>query len=193
MLSSLGALSDRQPVSPSLHHTKPSLGGGTSLALKPKDCSSRAHLSRPRTSLVVPPLPPDSPPTSAPCSGHRGVVLVLFCLHLCTPGMAHPKIKIEDGVHQIRTGSTIDEQSTWQRPDIGPSTGIAGGIYYGRRLSRSTNDRRSISRSRANESKPDIEAGDNWLRNDGRKKQVFKGRTLLWSVSTSSYYAANGR
>jgi KUP system potassium uptake protein len=96
--------------------------------------------------------------------------------------MSHPKIKIEDGVEQIGPGSAVDEHSAWQRPDIGPSTGVAGGIYYGR-LSRSANDRRSLSRSRANESKADAEAGDDWRRDDGRKKQVFKGRTLLWSVS----------
>ncbi|KAM5347757.1 hypothetical protein ACJ41O_007581 [Fusarium nematophilum] len=91
--------------------------------------------------------------------------------------MANPKIKIEDGLHEIKASSTIGE---WQRPDIGPSTGIAGGIYYGRRLSRSANDRRSVSRSRANGSRADIEADDDWRRDDGRKKQIFKGRTLLW-------------
>ncbi|KAH7015928.1 potassium uptake protein [Ilyonectria destructans] len=94
--------------------------------------------------------------------------------------MATPQIKIEDNLEKIRSASTLDEQSAWQRPDIGPSTGIAGGIYYGRNLSRVVTDRRSISRSRTHESNVDVEEGDDWRRDDGRKKQVFGGKTLLW-------------
>ncbi|KAH7111548.1 potassium transporter-domain-containing protein [Dactylonectria macrodidyma] len=96
--------------------------------------------------------------------------------------MATPQIKIEDSLEKIRSGSTLDEQSAWQRPDIGPSTGIAGGIYYGRNLSRVATDRRSISRSRIHEPKADMEEGDDWRRDDGRKNQVFGGKTLLWPV-----------
>ncbi|KAH7146962.1 potassium uptake protein [Dactylonectria estremocensis] len=94
--------------------------------------------------------------------------------------MATTQIKIEDSLEKIRSGSTLDGQSAWQRPDIGPSTGIAGGIYYARNLSRVSTHRRSISRSRTHESQADVEEGDDWRRDDGKKKQVFGGKTLLW-------------
>ncbi|CAM1508541.1 Fc.00g053890.m01.CDS01 [Cosmosporella sp. VM-42] len=93
--------------------------------------------------------------------------------------MATPQIKIEDNLEKIRSCSA-DEQSAWQRPDIGPSTSIAGGVYYGRTLSRIASDRPSISRSGTHETGADIEEGDDWRRDDGRKKQVFGGKTLLW-------------
>ncbi|KAH6894750.1 potassium uptake protein [Thelonectria olida] len=94
--------------------------------------------------------------------------------------MATPKIKIEDNLGKIGSDSTFDEQAAWQRSDIGPSTGIAGGIYYSRNLSRVVTDRRSISCSRTHESNVDVEEGDDWRRDDGRKKQIFRGKTLAW-------------
>ena len=96
--------------------------------------------------------------------------------------MATSQIKIEDSLEKIRSGSTLDEQSAWHRPDKGTSTGLAGGVYYGRTLSRIASDRRSISRSGSHEPGVDVEEGDDWRRDDGRKKQVFSGKTLLWSV-----------
>lgn len=108
---------------------------------------------------------------------------MLFCLHLSPPGMDHPNIKIEDNLKQTGSDSTANGQSAWQQFNIGPSTGIAGGIYYARNLSRVATDRCSISPSCAHEFNVDVDEGDDWHRDDRRKKQIFRGKTLLWSVS----------
>ncbi|KAI0841913.1 potassium transporter [Hypoxylon sp. FL0890] len=55
-----------------------------------------------------------------------------------------------------------------------------GGVYHTRSLSR-TRSRRTISRvSLERRSEHLDEDEDDWIRDDGRKKQVFKGTTLLW-------------
>ncbi|ORY66088.1 potassium transporter-domain-containing protein [Pseudomassariella vexata] len=66
----------------------------------------------------------------------------------------------------------------------------AGGVYNARSLSRSRvpGDGRSASRSsnERSEQTGDFEDGDGWQRDDGRKKQVFKGTTLLWLAYQST-------
>ncbi|RBQ84255.1 hypothetical protein VDGD_20893 [Verticillium dahliae] len=65
-----------------------------------------------------------------------------------------------------------------KRPDVGSSTGIAGGVFYGRDLDRTGLARRSASQG----ANVEVDIGDNgeWHQNDGKRKQVFKGRALLW-------------
>ena len=48
-----------------------------------------------------------------------------------------------------------------------------GGVYNSRSLSR-------VSSARAGSNASDLEDGEDWRRDDSRKKQVFKGTTLLW-------------
>lgn len=59
-----------------------------------------------------------------------------------------------------------------------------GGIYHTRSLSRSGRPRGRRTASRASHERRsehlDVEDEDDWLRDDGRKKQVFKGTALLW-------------
>lgn len=68
----------------------------------------------------------------------------------------------------------------------GTSSGLdVGGVYNSRSLSRSPypHDRRSLSRvssARAGSFGGDPEDGEDWRRDDSKKKQVFKGTTLLW-------------
>ncbi|KAI4868647.1 potassium transporter [Hypoxylon rubiginosum] len=67
-----------------------------------------------------------------------------------------------------------------------PSAGAPdlGGIYHARNLSRTRRPgSRTASRAsheRRSEHLNVEDDGDDWLRDDGRKKQVFKGTTLLW-------------
>ncbi|OHE98477.1 potassium uptake protein [Colletotrichum orchidophilum] len=90
-----------------------------------------------------------------------------------------PKITIEDKLEKHKSGSTTDEWSTWPRPDVGSSSGIAGGIYSSRELHRVASIR--LSRALTRESNVEVEdGGDDWRRDDGRKKQVFTGTTLMW-------------
>ncbi|OLN93258.1 Potassium transporter 5 [Colletotrichum chlorophyti] len=94
------------------------------------------------------------------------------------------RITIEDNLEKLekhKSTSTVDEWAQWQRPDVGSSSGagIAGGIYSSRELNRVASNR--ISRAITRESTVDVEeSGDDWRRDDGRKKQVFTGTTLAW-------------
>lgn len=73
-----------------------------------------------------------------------------------------------------------------------PSAGAPdlGGIYHARNLSRTRRPgSRTASRAsheRRSEHLNVEDDGDDWLRDDGRKKQVFKGTTLLWYRSSLS-------
>ncbi|KAF4810213.1 Potassium transporter 5 [Colletotrichum siamense] len=96
------------------------------------------------------------------------------------------RINFDDNLEKpdrITSSSTIDEWQKWQRPDVGSSTGVAGGIYFGRDLDRvgSRGRARSLSRARTRDSTVEVdEGGDDWRRDDGRKKQIFTGTTLIW-------------
>ncbi|XP_044715989.1 potassium transporter [Hirsutella rhossiliensis] len=92
--------------------------------------------------------------------------------------MATTKIKIEDNSLKTGTGRADNEQPTCQTP-IEPTSDIAGGVYYGRDLTRIATGRRSLSRARTHNFDADGDEGGGWRR-DGDKKQVFRGKTLLW-------------
>ncbi|KAI3322001.1 potassium transporter [Xylariaceae sp. AK1471] len=103
--------------------------------------------------------------------------------------MVNPTVTIadDDDIHPIK-------------PDRPDRTSL-GGVYNARSLSRGRKpgDRHhSASRSSQdgkNEETGDVEEGDDeWLRNDGRKKQVFKGTTLFWLAyqSTGAIYGDIG-
>lgn len=59
-----------------------------------------------------------------------------------------------------------------------------GGVYRTRSLSQSQGLGRRRTASRASHERRsehlDVEDEDDWLQDDGRKKQVFKGTALLW-------------
>lgn len=104
-----------------------------------------------------------------------------------------PKITIEEKLEKHKSGSTIEEWETWQRPDVGSSSGvgIAGGVYSSRDLNRVASNRLSRGITRDSVAEAD-EGGDDWRRDDGRKKQVFTGTTLMWYVSMMSAGLASG-
>ncbi|KAI1430031.1 potassium uptake protein [Xylaria sp. FL1777] len=78
--------------------------------------------------------------------------------------MATPTITIDDDVHPIKP-----ERS--ERHSL-------GGVYNTRSLSRT---RSASFQDRRSEEAGDVEEeNDEWLRADGKKKQVFKGTALLW-------------
>ena len=83
------------------------------------------------------------------------------------------------------TTITIASEDALDKPG-GKSSGLdVGGVYHSRSLSRShfPADGRSRSRSLSRVSSArtgDLEDGEDWRRDDSRKKQVFKGTTLLW-------------
>ncbi|GKT63000.1 LOW QUALITY PROTEIN: potassium uptake protein [Colletotrichum tofieldiae] len=95
-----------------------------------------------------------------------------------------PKITIEEKLERHKSGSTVDEWAQWQRPDVGSSSGIgiAGGVYSSRDLNRVASNRLSRAITRESAAEAD-EGGDDWRRDDGRKKQVFTGTTLIWCVT----------
>ena len=64
-----------------------------------------------------------------------------------------------------------------------------GGVYHTRSLSRSRGPaglRRTASRASRDRRSDhlEVEDEDDWLQDDGRKKQVFKGSALLWYRSS---------
>ncbi|KAK1987316.1 potassium uptake protein [Colletotrichum cereale] len=98
-----------------------------------------------------------------------------------SPPTAANRITIEEKLDRHRSGSTVDEWAQWQRPDVGSSSGagVAGGIYSSRDLRRVGSHR--LSRVLTMESAAEAgEGDDDWRRDDGRKKQVFTGTTLMW-------------
>jgi KUP system potassium uptake protein len=80
--------------------------------------------------------------------------------------MVTPTIRIADDIETVK-----------------PETSArAGGVYDVRSFSRTraSSARRSGSQDRRSGHTGDVEDGEDWRRDDGRKKQVFKGTTLLW-------------
>lgn len=82
-------------------------------------------------------------------------------------------IKIADDLRPVRS------ESSGYRPTRADVSSLAGGIFNTRSLSRASFDRRS---DRTEFSHGD-EEGDEWQHGHQKKKQVFKGRTLLLFVS----------
>ncbi|KAJ0162719.1 Potassium transporter 5, partial [Colletotrichum tanaceti] len=113
-----------------------------------------------------------NPPAPVACAGAGAI--------------AASKITIEEKLERRRSGSTIDEcEVPRHRPDVGSSSGVgvgvAGGVYSRRDLNRVASSRR-LSRAVTRDRAADVEesGGDDWRRDDGRKKQVFTGTTLMW-------------
>ena len=84
-----------------------------------------------------------------------------------------PSVKIdEDALHRVRSA-----------PVSGYSTGVAGGVFHARSNTRLSVDARSVPRL-SHEPTPevarDVEEGDDWRGAHQKKKQVFRGWTLLW-------------
>lgn len=96
-----------------------------------------------------------------------------------TPLQSPATIRIQQDAHPStlhRSGS--ESRSRPLQPT--DTTGLAGGIYNTRALSR-TATHRSASRAASDRHPEDVEEGDNWR--DGEKpktKQVYRGKTLLW-------------
>ncbi|KAK2611756.1 hypothetical protein N8I77_005080 [Diaporthe amygdali] len=98
-----------------------------------------------------------------------------------SPLATGPTIKIAEGAHPNQLQRSDSEQRF--RP-LQPTdtTGLAGGIYNTRELSRVATHRssRRISFDRHSEA-VDVEEGDNWRDSEQPKvKQVYRGKTLLW-------------
>ncbi|KAI1083043.1 potassium transporter [Whalleya microplaca] len=94
--------------------------------------------------------------------------------------MAVPTITIADDVLSDKNDILSDKNdaSSSSHPDL-------DGIYHTRSLSRSRQPglRRTVSRpshETRSEHLRDVEEDEDWRRDDGPKKQVFKGTTLLW-------------
>ena len=91
-------------------------------------------------------------------------------------------IRIQDEAHPntLRRSGSESRSRPLQPTD---TTGLAGGIYHTRALSR-TATHRSASRAaseRHPEAGQDVEEGDNWRDSEKPKtKQVYRGTTLLW-------------
>lgn len=96
-----------------------------------------------------------------------------------SPMAPGPTIKIAESAHPNQLQRSDSEQRF--RP-LQPSdtTGLAGGIYNTRNLSRVATHRSRISFDRNSEA-VDVEEGDNWRDSEQHKvKQVYSGKTLLW-------------
>lgn len=85
------------------------------------------------------------------------------------------------------TASTIKIADGATHPSkLASSTAVdVGGVYHSRTISHSPypHDRRQLSRVssiRVTDHADDLEDGEDWRRDDSKKKQVFKGTTLLW-------------
>lgn len=100
-----------------------------------------------------------------------------------TPLATAPTIKIAEGAHpnQLRRSESEQRFRPLQPTD---TTGLAGGIYNTRELSRVATHRSSahrISFDPNSEANVDVEEGDNWRDSEQPKvKQVYRGTTLLW-------------
>lgn len=82
---------------------------------------------------------------------------------------ANPTITIQEEPHPPKS----DPDGI--RPSRGESS-FAGGIYNTRSISKASFDRRSRSDA------VDVEEGDDNWQTDERRKQVFRGKTLIWHV-----------
>lgn len=94
-----------------------------------------------------------------------------------------PTIKIAEGAHpnQLQRSESEQRFPPLQRTD---TTGLAGGVYNRRDLSRVATHRSSrisFDRQQVDAAAVDVEEGDNWRDSEQPKvKQVYRGKTLLW-------------
>jgi len=101
------------------------------------------------------------------------------------PLTSAPTIKIAEDLHPAaRTEST-----RFRSAARAETSSLAGGVFHQRSLSRSSIERRSLSRA-SRDRRADVggdgEDGDDFRDDEIRRKQVFRGRTLLWCVDTAS-------
>ena len=98
-----------------------------------------------------------------------------------SPLASGPTIKIAEGAHpnQLRRSESEQRFPPLQRTD---TTGLAGGVYNTRDLSRVRSGAQRISFDpQHSEAAVDVEEGDNWRDSEQPKvKQVYGGKTLLW-------------
>ncbi|KAH8787910.1 potassium transporter-domain-containing protein [Diaporthe sp. PMI_573] len=101
-----------------------------------------------------------------------------------SPLASGPTIKIAEGAHpnQLRRSESEQRFPPLQRTD---TTGLAGGVYNTRDLSRIATHRSGAQRISFDPQHPeaalDVEEGDNWRDSEQPKvKQVYRGKTLLW-------------
>ncbi|KAK7752187.1 hypothetical protein SLS62_005931 [Diatrype stigma] len=94
------------------------------------------------------------------------------------------------------TASTIKIADGAGHPSkLGNSTAVdVGGVYHSREFSRSPypHDRHQLSRVssiRVSDHAGDLEDGEDWRRDDSKKKQVFKGTTPLYVFSSTFTHA----
>ncbi|KAJ9133300.1 Potassium transporter 5 [Pleurostoma richardsiae] len=95
------------------------------------------------------------------------------------PLTSAPTIKIAEDLHPAaRTEST-----RFRSAARAETSSLAGGVFHQRSLSRSSIERRSLSRA-SRDRRADVggdgEDGDDFRDDEIRRKQVFRGRTLLW-------------
>lgn len=85
------------------------------------------------------------------------------------------------------TTITIADEDVLEKPG-GKSSGLdVGGVYHSRSprshflpAAQGRSRSRSLSRVSSAARTGDLEDGEDWRRDDSKKKQVFKGTTLLW-------------
>ncbi|KAI1118953.1 potassium uptake protein [Nemania sp. NC0429] len=99
--------------------------------------------------------------------------------------------------HTTLTFDDDDDDAHTIKPVLRPEPADVGGVYNTRSLSRTRtpgDGRHSGSHDRRTEEPSDDVENSEWLREDGKKKQVFKGTTLLWLAyqSTGAIYGDIG-
>lgn len=105
--------------------------------------------------------------------------------------MGTPHITIDGDDAKVAPETSSDEPRSPQDIEITRAASHAGGIYS-RRTRPGVGDRRSLSRSRTRDSEADVEAGTDWRKDQGGRKQVFSGKTLLWCVHSSNLFPEVG-
>ncbi|KAI0442257.1 potassium uptake protein [Xylaria telfairii] len=139
---------------------------------------------------------PEAGPDSALRTTSSNILRIGYCIFVHTRQlhppraasllriMAHPTLTIDDDVHPIK-------------PERSEPASL-GGVYNTRSFSRprrASDARRSASQDRRSEEAGEVEDGnDEWLREDGKRKQIFKGTNLLWLAyqSTGAIYGDIG-
>jgi len=93
-------------------------------------------------------------------------------------------IKFQDEIRKVTSDTTTADERIALGGAIASGSSAAGGIYHARSRSRVPTDRRrSFSRRPSADRRADnldVEEGDDWQRDDFRRKQVFRGKTLFW-------------
>lgn len=99
-----------------------------------------------------------------------------------SPLASGPTIKVAEGAHpnQLQRSESEQRFPPLQRTD---TTGLAGGVYNTRDLSRVATHRSAAQRISfdPHSEAVDVEEGDNWRDSEKPKvKHVYRGKTLLW-------------